>query len=214
VPVPDATTLLLFAAASLALLLVPGPAVLFVVARSLEQGRTAGIVSVLGVHAGSVVHVAAAVAGISALVASSATAFAVVKYAGAAYLVLLGIQRLRRRGDDDVLAAAPPAPRARLFRQGVVVSVLNPKTAVFFLAFLPQFVDPGVGPAAPQVAVLGLCFVALGIVSDGAWAVLAGAAGRRLRRSASVRRRLDRASGVTYLGLGAVAALGGDRPRT
>ena len=212
-PVPDATTLLLFAAASLALLLVPGPAVLFVVARSLEQGRTAGIVSVLGVHAGSVVHVAAAVAGISALVASSATAFAVVKYAGAAYLVLLGIQRLRRRG-DDVLAAAPPAPRARLFRQGVVVSVLNPKTAVFFLAFLPQFVDPGVGPAAPQVAVLGLCFVALGIVSDGAWALLAGAAGRRLRRSASVRRRLDRASGVTYLGLGAVAALGGDRPRT
>jgi threonine/homoserine/homoserine lactone efflux protein len=209
---PDATTLLLFAAASLALLLVPGPAVLFVVARSLEQGRTAGIVSVLGVHAGSVVHVAAAVAGISALVASSATAFAVVKYAGAAYLVLLGIQRLRRRG-DDALAAALPAPRARLFRQGVVVSVLNPKTAVFFLAFLPQFVDPDVGPAAPQVAVLGLCFVALGIVSDGAWALLAGAAGRRLRRSASVRRRLDRASGVTYLGLGAVAALGGDRPK-
>jgi threonine/homoserine/homoserine lactone efflux protein len=209
---PDATTLLLFAAASLALLLVPGPAVLFVVARSLEQGRTAGIVSVLGVHAGSVVHVAAAVAGISALVASSATAFAVVKYAGAAYLVLLGIQRLRRRG-DDALAAALPAPRARLFRQGVVVSVLNPKTAVFFLAFLPQFVDPDVGPAAPQVAVLGLCFVALGIVSDGAWALAAGAAGRRLRRSASVRRRLDRASGVTYLGLGAVAALGGDRPK-
>ncbi len=211
-PVPDATTLLLFAAASLALLLVPGPAVLFVVARSLEQGRTAGIVSVLGVHAGSLVHVAAAVAGISALVASSATAFAVVKYAGAAYLVLLGIQRLRRRG-DEMLAAAPPAPRARLFRQGLVVSVLNPKTAVFFLAFLPQFVDPGVGPAAPQVAVLGLCFVALGIVSDGAWALLAGAAGQRLRRSASVRRRLDRASGVTYLGLGAVAALGGDRPK-
>jgi threonine/homoserine/homoserine lactone efflux protein len=186
--------------------------VLFVVARSLEQGRTAGIVSVLGVHAGSLVHVAAAVAGISALVASSATAFAVVKYAGAAYLVLLGIQRLRRRG-DEMLAAAPPAPRARLFRQGLVVSVLNPKTAVFFLAFLPQFVDPGVGPAAPQVAVLGLCFVALGIVSDGAWALLAGAAGQRLRRSASVRRRLDRASGVTYLGLGAVAALGGDRPK-
>ncbi len=211
-PVPDATTLLLFAAASLALLLVPGPAVLFVVARSLEQGRTAGIVSVLGVHAGSLVHVAAAVAGISALVASSATAFAVVKYAGAAYLVLLGIQRLRSRG-DEVLAAAPRAPRARLFRQGLVVSVLNPKTAVFFLAFLPQFVDPGVGPAAPQVAVLGLCFVALGIVSDGAWALLAGAAGQRLRRSASVRRRLDRASGVTYLGLGAVAALGGDRPK-
>jgi threonine/homoserine/homoserine lactone efflux protein len=210
--VPDATTLLLFAAASLALLLVPGPAVLFVVARSLEQGRTAGIVSVLGVHAGSLVHVAAAVAGISALVASSATAFAVVKYAGAAYLVLLGIQRLRSRG-DEVLAAAPRAPRARLFRQGLVVSVLNPKTAVFFLAFLPQFVDPGVGPAAPQVAVLGLCFVALGIVSDGAWALLAGAAGQRLRRSASVRRRLDRASGVTYLGLGAVAALGGDRPK-
>ena len=211
-PVPDATTLLLFAAASLALLLVPGPAVLFVVARSLEQGRTAGIVSVLGVHAGSLVHVAAAVAGISALVASSATASAVVKYAGAAYLVLLGIQRLRARG-DEVLAAAPRARGARLFRQGLVVSVLNPKTAVFFLAFLPTFVDPGVGPAAPRVAVLGLCFVALGIVSDGAWALLAGAAGQRLRRSASVRRRLDRASGVTYLGLGAVAALGGDRPK-
>jgi threonine/homoserine/homoserine lactone efflux protein len=208
---PDASTLLLFAAASLALLAVPGPAVLFIVARSLEQGRGAGMASVLGVHAGTLVHVAAAAAGVSALVASSATAFAVVKYAGAAYLIALGVQRLRRRTPDDPLAAAPAEPRRRLARQGFVVNVLNPKTAVFFLAFLPQFVAPGAGPVALQVTVLGLTFVALGLVTDGLWALAAGSAGARVRRNPAVRRWLDRTSGGVHVGLGMAAALGGER---
>ncbi len=213
---PDLSTLALFALASLALLAVPGPAVLFVVARSLEHGRRAGIVSVLGVHAGSLVHVAAAALGLSALVASSATAFAVVRYAGAAYLVWLGVTGLRRARRAVATAAGPASPAAsdaRLLRQGLVVNVLNPKTAVFFLAFLPQFVEPGHGPAAVQAAVLGLCFVALGTLTDGLWALAAGGLGARLRRRPGLRRWLDRASGVVYVALGVTAAATGDRGR-
>jgi threonine/homoserine/homoserine lactone efflux protein len=209
---PGPSDLLLFASASLALLLVPGPAVIYIVSRSLEQGRAAGAVSVLGVHAGSVVHVAAAAAGVSAVLATSATAFAFVKYLGAAYLVYLGVQRLRR-GRSALPAEPLREPAARLFRRGFVVNVLNPKTALFFLAFLPQFVDPTRGAVAAQLLVLGLCFILLGVLSDGAYALAAGGLGARLRRSATVRRRLDRVSGGVYLGLGAAAALSSERPR-
>jgi threonine/homoserine/homoserine lactone efflux protein len=209
--VPEASTLLLFAGASLALLVVPGPAVIYIVSRSLEQGRAAGATSVLGVHMGSLVHVAAAALGLSAVLASSAAAFSTVKYLGAAYLIFLGVHRLRRRGGARPLPGVA-VRRSRLLREGVVVSVLNPKTALFFLAFLPQFVDPGRGPIAVQVVLLGLCFVALGMLSDGAYAVAAGSAGARLRRFAAGR-RLDRLSGAVYLGLGTAAALATDRPR-
>ncbi len=202
---PEASTLLLFAAASATLVAIPGPAVLYILTRSIAQGRSAGIVSAVGIEAGALLHVAAAIAGLSALVASSATAFAVVKYAGAAYLVFLGVQRLRTRG-DLALADLPPESRARLFRQGVVVNALNPKVAVFFVAFLPQFVDPGL-PVAPQVALLGVLFVAVATLIDFAWALAAGSVGARLRRSPRVRRLLDRLSGVTFIGLGAAAAL-------
>ncbi len=205
---PEPSTLLVFAAASLALLIVPGPAVVYIVTRSLSQGRSAGVVSMLGVQAGGLVHVAAAALGISALLASSATAFAVVKYAGAAYLVYLGLTKLLRPAAEP-LAAMQPRDRKRLFREGIVVNVLNPKTAIFFLAFLPQFVDPAGGATALQVTVLGLVFIALAVLSDGAYALLAGSLGERLRRSVAVRRRLDRASGTIYVGLGAVAALSG-----
>ncbi len=204
---PSPTALLLFAAASIALLVVPGPAVLYVVTRSVSQGRRAGLVSVLGVHAGSGVHVAAAAFGLSALLASSATAFAIVKYLGAAYLVWLGVQKLRTRQDSGTAPEAPPVPPRRLFVQGIVVNVLNPKTAIFFLAFLPQFVDPTRGPVALQILVFGACFIVLGMLSDGGYALLAGALSGRVRRTARSRRRLDRASGVVYLGLGAGAAL-------
>jgi threonine/homoserine/homoserine lactone efflux protein len=206
---PSLTALLLFAAASIALLVVPGPAVLYVVTRSVSQGRRAGLVSVLGVHAGSVVHVAAAALGLSALLASSATAFAIVKYLGAAYLVWLGVQKLRTRHDGATAPEAPPVPPRRLFAQGIVVNVLNPKTAIFFLAFLPQFVDPSRGPVALQIVVFGACFIVLGMLSDGGYALLAGALAGRMRRTARSRRRLDRASGVVYLGLGAGAVLAG-----
>ncbi len=207
---PTVSTLLVFAAASLALLLVPGPAVLYIVTRSVSQGRGAGLVSVLGVHVGSVVHVAAAALGLSALLASSATAFAVVKYAGAAYLVWLGVQKLRSRSLAADAPVPPPVSRRRLFAQGIVVNILNPKTAIFFLAFLPQFVHPQRGPVAIQILVLGGCFILLGMLSDGAYAVLAGLLAGRLRRTVRARRRLDRASGVVFLGLGAGAALAGN----
>ena len=203
---PEFSTLLLFAAASAVLVAVPGPAVIYIVTRGVAQGRPAGIVSALGVEAGALVHVAAAVAGLSTLVASSATAFSAVKYAGAGYLLFLGIQKLRARAELS-LADAPPESNARLFRQGVIVSALNPKVAVFFLAFLPQFVDPERGAVALQIALLGVLFVVVATVLDCVWALAAGAVGERLRRDIGVRRWLDRLSGITYVGLGAAAAL-------
>ncbi len=201
---PAPSTLLLFTAAGVALVAVPGPAVVYIVTRGVAQGRTAGVVSALGIEAGALAHVAAAVLGLSALVASSVAAFAVVKYAGAIYLVVLGVQKLRARGDAP--ADLPAASNARLFRQGVVVNVLNPKVAVFFVAFLPQFVDSA-RAVAPQVALLGVLFILVATTLDCAWALAAGSLGARLRRSRRTRRWLDSVSGVTLVGLGAAAAL-------
>lgn len=210
---PSLPTFGLFAAAALALLVVPGPSVLYVVTRSVAQGRTAGLVSVLGIQTGALAHVAAAVLGLSALLSSSAVAFAFVKYLGAAYLILLGVRALRRREEP---AAEPRAvvhaSLRRVYAQGVVVNLLNPKTALFFLAFLPQFVDPASGPAAPQIVVLGAVFVALALLSDGTYVLLAGLLGARLRRHPRTGLRLQRTSAVVYLGLGAATALTGERP--
>jgi threonine/homoserine/homoserine lactone efflux protein len=179
----DFGTFALFCAASLALAVVPGPAVLYIVAQSVDQGRLAGLVSALGICVGALVHVLAATVGLSSLLASSATAFAIVKYAGAAYLVVLGIRRLltRETFEDDVQRA--PRPHRRLFTDGVVVNVLNPKTALFFIAFLPQFVDPDAGTATLQIFGLGLLFSAIALTSDSLWALAAGTAGAWLKRS-------------------------------
>lgn len=204
-PAPE--TMAVFALASLALIAFPGPSVFYILARSFAGGRRAGIVSMLGVEAGGLVHVAAATLGLSALLASSAVAFGVVKYAGAAYLIWLGVARLRSREAPEL----PPAHDGQVFRQGVMVNVLNPKTALFFLAFLPQFIDPDAGSASLQAAVLGLVFVAIAFVSDGLYALVGGSVADRIRRSPAVRRRLDRASGLVLIGLGAVAALTGSR---
>jgi threonine/homoserine/homoserine lactone efflux protein len=208
---PDASTLLLFAAASLAFLAIPGPSVFYIVTRSLAQGRRAGVTSMLGVQAGGLVHVVAAAFGVSAIIASSATAFTIVKYVGAAYLVLLGLRKLLTRNvDAEEVALGAPAPGRRLFWQGAIVNIFNPKTALFFLAFLPQFVDPSAGPVAPQMLVLGTLLVSLGVVSDGTYALLAAGAGRKLRETAAARRRLDRLSGGVFVGLGLAAALAGE----
>ena len=206
VGVPSGSTLAVFALASFLLIIVPGPAVLYVVTRSIAQGRRAGIVSMLGVETGGLVHVAAAAIGLSALVASSAAAFTVVKFAGAAYLIFLGVRRLVSR--DEALPEVKVSGRSdrQLFAQGVVVNVLNPKTAVFFLAFLPQFVDPARGTVTLQFLVLGLVFVAVAVLSDGAYALVAGTAGDWLRGSEHVRRSLSRFSGAVFLGLGVTAA--------
>jgi threonine/homoserine/homoserine lactone efflux protein len=201
--VTDPSTLALFMLASLALAVVPGPAVLYIVTRSVDQGRLAGFVSALGIGVGGLVHVVAATIGLSSLLASSATAFTIVKYAGAAYLVLLGIRRLltRERAAEDE-TATPPRGRRRIFVDGVVVNVLNPKTALFFLAFLPQFVEPGEGSATLQILLLGLIFVAIALGSDSMWALAAGTLGRWLRRSRwylGVKRWV---TGTVFVGLG------------
>jgi threonine/homoserine/homoserine lactone efflux protein len=200
--VPDSSTLLLFAVTSLALLAVPGPAVLYVVARSISEGRRAGIVSVLGVETGTFAYAVAAALGLTGLVAASEVGFTIVRYLGAAYLVLLGIRTLR---DRRAPREASPAPEHRLFVRGLVVQLLNPKIAVFFLAFLPQFVDAGAGPVAPQILLLGLIFTALAILSDGAYAILAGTLGARLHGG----RRLATVSGTILVGLGVSAAVSG-----
>jgi threonine/homoserine/homoserine lactone efflux protein len=201
--VPDLSTLAVFAVASLALAVVPGPAVLYIVAQSVDQGRFAGLVSALGIAVGGLVHVVAATIGLSSLLASSATAFTIVKYVGAAYLILLGIRRLLTREEVGEDFARPPRPRRRLFVDGVVVNVLNPKTALFFLAFLPQFVDPEAAAAPVQILGLGLVFVAIALCSDSGWALAAGTLGGWLRRSRwylGVKRWV---TGAVFVGLGA-----------
>jgi threonine/homoserine/homoserine lactone efflux protein len=208
--IPDAASLGVFAAAAIALLLTPGPAVLYVVARSVEQGRVAGLASVCGIFTGTLAHVLAATLGLSALLASSALAFAAVKYAGAAYLVYLGARRFL--APSAAPAAQQRLPRralSRLYRDGFVVNLLNPKTALFFLAFLPQFVDPARGAVALQVALLGLLFALMGLVSDGLYALAAGTAGQWFMRNARVLRFEPYVTGGVFIGLGAAAAFAG-----
>ncbi len=207
---PGATTLSLFVAAALALLLIPGPAVLYIVSRSVEQGRLAGFVSDLGIHTATLVHVLAATLGLSALLMSSALAFAVVKYLGAAYLIWLGLRKLF--GSNSPIDDAPASPRLshlRLFRDGFIVNLLNPKTALFFLAFLPQFVEVGRGHVAMQIAFLGLLFVGLGLVTDGCYAMVAGTAGHWLKRNRGYLRFERYVSGTVFVGLGLTAAFAG-----
>jgi threonine/homoserine/homoserine lactone efflux protein len=208
---PDPAALGVFSLASLALLIVPGPSVLYIVTRGITQGRMAGLASVLGVHVGTTVHIAAATLGLSALLMRSIVAFNIVKYAGAAYLVYLGIRRLL---DDDSLVRTGPVPArslTRIFRQGIVVNLLNPKTALFFLAFLPQFVDVEKGSVPLQMIVLGSIFIVLGLISDGTYALVSSLIGKRLRTSKSFARRERLLSGGIYLGLGVTAALSGHR---
>ena len=211
---PGAANLGLFIGAALVLLLVPGPAVLYIVARSVEQGRRAGFVSDLGIHSATLVHVAAAALGLSALLASSALAFSIVKYAGAAYLVWLGLKKIFGRAEALELGAALQRTRyARLFRDGFIVNLFNPKTALFFLAFLPQFVDVDRGHVAMQVAFLGLLFAALGFVTDGCYALAAGTAGDWLKRSRAYLRFERYVSGVLFIGLGLSAAFAGNHKK-
>jgi threonine/homoserine/homoserine lactone efflux protein len=207
--IPDAASLAVFAVAALALLLVPGPAVLYVVARSIHQGRRAGLTSVLGIHVGTLVHIAAATAGLSALVVSSAVAFTVVKIAGAVYLVGLGLWTLFARRSEPEVALGGKRNLRRAFVQGIVVNVLNPKTALFFLAFLPQFVDADATHPALQIAFLGLLFAALGLVTDSLWALAAGTAGGLLRRSRRFVKVQRYVTGSVYVGLGVATALSG-----
>ena len=203
---PATSTVALFLVAALALAVVPGPAVAYIVTQSIDQGRRAGVVSALGVASGGLVHVTAATVGLSALIASSATAFTVVKLVGAVYLIGVGIRRILSGETADDEPRAVRAPLARVYRQGVIVNVLNPKTALFFLAFLPQFVDPERGAVWPQVAMLGTLFVLVALLSDLTYALVSDAIAGRIRRTgtgATVRRWL---TGGIFVALGITAA--------
>ena len=199
---PSPSVLPLFIVTALALLVVPGPAVLYITARAAAQGRRAGLVSLLGVHTGSVVHVLAAVAGLSAVLVASSTAFTIVKVVGACYLVYLGVRTIVVRTSAD--GGDRPSRRGlrRLYLDGIVVNILNPKTALFFLAFLPQFVEADRGPVWTQTLILGLLFIVLGIASDGAYALASAHLGGWLRRDLERRRRSRFVEGGLLVGLG------------
>jgi threonine/homoserine/homoserine lactone efflux protein len=211
---PDASTLALFTVAAVTLLVIPGPAVLYIVTRSVDQGRAAGLASVAGIHVGTLVHVAAAALGLSALLVSSAAAYNTVRWVGAAYLVWLGVQRLLAR-DEPAGPAGDPRRQGRglrrIFAQGIVVNVLNPKTALFFFAFLPQFVDVAKGSVPLQVLIFGVAFVLLGVLSDGAYALLASTGAGWLRRRPGVARTSRLVSGGVLISLGVTTALAGSR---
>lgn len=171
---PTADAIITFAIASLALLLIPGPAVIYILNRSVAEGREAGLAAVAGLELGNFVHVIAASAGLSAVLATSASAFNVVKWLGAGYLIFVGIRTLVTKPSvltDDTVAVS----RRRSFVQGIVVNILNPKVALFFLSYLPQFIDPDNGAAWTQALVLGSIFVAIGCLTDGTYALAASA---------------------------------------
>ncbi len=203
------SSLLLFMSAALVLLAIPGPAVLYVTSRSIGLGRSAGLVSALGIGVGTLVHVAAAAVGLSALLMSSAAVFGLVKYLGAAYLIYLGLQKLRGTESLDLSGEAPRANLSRVFGQGVIVNILNPKTALFFFAFLPQFVDPSRGNVALQILFLGTLFAAMGITSDSLWALFAGTVARRLSRNTGWMRTQRYISGGMLISLGVATAFAG-----
>jgi threonine/homoserine/homoserine lactone efflux protein len=196
-----------FLFASLILLLTPGPAVLYIVARSLDQGRLAGLVSVASIEIGNSFHVIAAALGVSALLMSSALAFSAVKYLGAAYLVYLGLRKLFSNAEAQPAVTVERQRLRAIFSQGVVVATFNPKTALFFLAFLPQFVDRSRGPVAVQMLALGCIFVTMAIVSDGMYALLAGSVGQWLKSTRAFWWAERYVAGSIYIGLGVTAAL-------
>ena len=200
-----------FVAASLVLAVTPGPGVIYIVTRTLAQGRAAGLGSVAGVACGNFLNAAGAALGLAALFALSNAAFLIVKYAGAAYLIWLGIRMWRGPSDGDA-AAAPvvPVPVTRLFRDGLLVALLNPKTALFFAAFLPQFMNNR-EPAFGQAMLLGSVFVAIAASTDACYALLAAALAPRLARAGGTARFGRRAGGAALVVLGLLGAVSGNR---
>lgn len=208
---PDTSTILLFALASLILVVIPGPAVVYILTRSVSQGRTAGLVSAVGVNVGSTVHVLAAVFGLSIILARSAVAFGTIKWVGVIYLAWIGIRTLR---SDDTIFEQVATERQELravFLQAVLVNILNPKVAIFFLAFLPQFVDTSAANPALQTFVLGMTLILIGLMSDSAYAIIGGSVGDLFRSKPRAARNTRIGAGVTYLALAGVAAATGTR---
>jgi threonine/homoserine/homoserine lactone efflux protein len=203
--------LYLFMAATLALLLVPGPAVLYITARSANQGRLAGLVSVLAIETANFLQAVAATLGLSAILLSSALAFDVVKYLGAAYLMYLGLRKLLVAEEAAGNAQIRPESLARIYWQGFVINLLNPKTALFFFAFLPQFVNPEKGNGTAQTLVLGVLFVGMAIVTDSLYALVASSLANKLRDNRHFQKGQRYFAGLVYVGLGITTALTGSK---
>jgi threonine/homoserine/homoserine lactone efflux protein len=209
--VVPADRLLAFAAVAFALIVVPGPSVLFVISRGVTLGKRAAVATVFGNAAGVYLQVVAVALGVGAVVASSAAVFTAVKLAGAAYLVLLGLRTVRDRSHLARVLDAAVAPRStrRILREGFVVGLANPKSVVFFAAVLPQFADPASGHVPAQLLVLGLVFVVIALVSDSAWGVAAGTAREWLRASPTRLEAIGGAGGLVMIGLGLRLAVSG-----
>ena len=207
---PPPNSLILFFTAALVLLVIPGPSLLYIVTRSVDLGRKAGMASAFGIATGTLIHVVAATAGLSALLVTSSTAYATVKYAGAAYLIYMGIKKLRKptKSDDNVTNVQPLSLR-RIYAHGIIVQIMNPKTAIFFFAFFPQFVNPLRGNVSMQFLVLGMLFSSLAFLSDSLWALATGSAAGWLRHNQAFLQHQRYISGSVYLGLGLTTALSG-----
>ena len=209
---PSSSAYAVFLATALAILLVPGPAVLYVVTRSIEMGRGGGIASVAGITTATFVYVALAAAGLSSLVVASPAVFDVVKYAGAVYLIFLGVRRLLRRGVEEVAEEPVPRTLRRAYTQGVVVNLTNPKMIVFVFAFLPQFVDPHASRPWLETLVLGLSFTILAFLSDSLYALAAGSVADRLRGTERIAKIQRWVGGSVLVGLGVLAAVWSPSP--
>lgn len=203
----DSTTLITYVAIVLGFVFIPGPATLLTVARATSSGTKAGIATGAGIAAGDVIHTFAAIVGISAIIANSAVLFSIIKYLGAAYLIYLGIRAILEKAPTSFVSRALPITAAKAFRQAILAEALNPKTALFFLAFLPQFVRPENGSVVLQLTVLGIVFVLLGLLSTIVFAVSAGGLGSFLRRNPTILRWQGKVVGSIYCALGARLAL-------
>jgi len=207
----ELSQLYLFIGAALLLLLIPGPAVLYITARSASQGRMAGLVSVLAIETANFVQSVAAALGLSAILLSSALAFDIVKYLGAAYLIYLGIRKLLSRDEEIGSETVQRESLKRIYWQGFMVNILNPKTAIFFFAFLPQFVSPGRGNVTVQTLLLGTIFVGLALVTDSIYALLASSLAGRLKGNRSFQKGQRYFAGLVYIGLGITTAFTGTK---
>ncbi len=205
----DSSQLYIFVVAALALLLVPGPAVLYITARSASQGRMAGLVSVLAIETANLSQAVAASLGLAAILYSSALAFNVVKYLGAVYLIYLGIYKLFFSKESDAGETVEAESLWKIYWQGFAVNILNPKTALFFFAFLPQFVNPQRGSATSQTLLLGMIFVGLAIITDSMYALLASSVAGQLKGNKNFQKGGRYFAGLIYIGLGITTALTG-----
>jgi threonine/homoserine/homoserine lactone efflux protein len=208
---PDLYHFGIFVAAAIVLNAMPGPGVLYIVTRTIDQGRRAGLLSVIGVAVGALIHSTAAAFGLSALLLSSSIAFETVKYLGAAYLISLGVQKFTKREDPAEAVTRANSIPFRVFYQGVLANTLNPKTALFFFAFLPQFVNVSRGSVALQILFLGVTFTTLGVCSDSTWALVASLVGKKLRQSSAFVRGERYVAVSVYLGLRLATAFSGSR---